>query len=284
MSVQLEIADGNPWWLSFDIWTVPGEDPDAPEGPATVGTPCYVWARVRNTGTSRIENATVRFYWANPNVGFNRQTATPIGTAYVSLNGGGDTQNVLCLTPWVPAFVNGGHECLLVEAFHPSLDPLPLTPEFNAATDRHVAQRNLTVLTAQGDSMFRIPFEVRNPTAREQAYALSVRLADEDQISRVAKNLRRRDLTRSSGKDTRLGLSIEHTPNWCATASKGEPHLERVLVPAGGSVGVLLVGKVGAKPSLVHVVQQLGDKEVGGTSFLLLPNAEKSDHDRARNT
>ena len=33
MTIQLEIRDGNPdWWLSPDIWVVPGADPAAPPG------------------------------------------------------------------------------------------------------------------------------------------------------------------------------------------------------------------------------------------------------------
>src|SRR5689334_1634761 len=106
MAVQLEIFDGNPWWLSPDIWVVPGDDPEGTPGSPIAGDNAYLWARVHNTGKDRVENATVRFFWADPSVGFDRNTANIIGTANVTLNGG-QTSEVLCLTPWVPIFVNG---------------------------------------------------------------------------------------------------------------------------------------------------------------------------------
>ena len=128
MAVELEIRDGTPWWASPDIWTVPDE-PEGLPGSPVAGQPCYLWARVRNRGDSAVQNATVRYYWANPNVGFDRTTATLVGTSFVSL-AAGEMQDVLCLTPWIPVFVNGGHECVLAEAFHPALDPLPDTSDF----------------------------------------------------------------------------------------------------------------------------------------------------------
>ncbi len=79
MAVQLEIQDGNPWWLSADIWTVPGSDPEGLAGTPIAGSTCFLWARVSNTGSSDVQNAVVRFYWANPSVGFDRNTANPIG-------------------------------------------------------------------------------------------------------------------------------------------------------------------------------------------------------------
>ena len=32
MAVELEIRDGDPWYLSPDVWTVPGNDPEGPPG------------------------------------------------------------------------------------------------------------------------------------------------------------------------------------------------------------------------------------------------------------
>ena len=32
MSVLLEIQDGSPWWLSPNVWTVPGGDPQGIPG------------------------------------------------------------------------------------------------------------------------------------------------------------------------------------------------------------------------------------------------------------
>src|SRR5215218_5047117 len=135
MPVNLEIEDGSPWYLSPNVWAVPGDDPEGPPGTPIVGQPCFLWAKVRNTGKTGVNNATVHFYWGNPSVGFDRTTANFVGSAAVNVPAGG-VSDVLCLTPWDPIFVNEGHECILAEAFHAS-DPLPPGTAFNVPTDRH---------------------------------------------------------------------------------------------------------------------------------------------------
>lgn len=117
MPGQLEIIGGNPWWMSPDIWTVPGSNPEGAPGTPIAGQTCFLWARVRKYGNSRVSNATVRYYWANLAVGFDRNTAHLIGASNVNLTPG-EMAKVLCLTPWISEFVNDGHECVLAEAFH----------------------------------------------------------------------------------------------------------------------------------------------------------------------
>jgi hypothetical protein len=167
--VILEIEDGSPWYLSHNIQTVSIDDPNTEVIP-TVGTPCYLKATVRNSGRTGVENASVRFYWANPAVGFDRTTANLVGTAYIDLDPE-QTDTALCLTPWSPAFVNQGHECVLAEVFHPSLDPLLNTAAFNVSTDRHVAQRNVSVVLAR-NLTFQFPFEVHNTQRNSRTFSI----------------------------------------------------------------------------------------------------------------
>src|SRR5206468_2699955 len=54
---------------------------------------------------------------------------------------------VKCPTSWVPTFLNGGHECLLVRAWDVAADPLT-TPEWDASINRHLGQRNIHVVPA----------------------------------------------------------------------------------------------------------------------------------------
>ena len=124
MAIELEIRDGNPWWMSPDLWVVPGSDPTGPPGTPVAGDMAYLWAQVRNIGESRVENVTVRFYWANPAVGVDRTTANFVGSANVTLDGG-QVSDVLCLVrrqvvlvtmgtsvswpkPFIPLFLAGG--------------------------------------------------------------------------------------------------------------------------------------------------------------------------------
>lgn len=146
MAVELVIHDGDPWYLSPDIWVVPGSDPLGEIGLPTVDKPAFIWARVHNEGTTPVSSARVNYYWADPSMVLTPATATLIGSSFVSLTQE-EAKEVLCLVPWTPVWVNDGHECLIVEAYHPD-DPISRGPNesFNPGVDRHVAQRNIGVL------------------------------------------------------------------------------------------------------------------------------------------
>jgi hypothetical protein len=148
MAAVLTISDGSPWWESPDIWVVPGSDPLGVPGSPVAGQSAYVWARVHNDGDTDVDGARVDYWWANPAVGVTRVLATLIGNAYVDV-AAGTSEEVLCLVPWVPAFVNDGHECLVAEV-HSSYDPLPTPPPdpFDPPSHRQTAQKNLSVLPA----------------------------------------------------------------------------------------------------------------------------------------
>lgn len=266
MAVSLEIPDGTPWWESMAIWTVPGNDPSGPPGQPIAGQPVYVWAHVLNTGNTPVENATVDFYWANPSVGFNRTTATPIGTSYVSL-GARDEADVLCLTAWIPAFVNGGHECLLAEAFQPSLDPLPPGNVFNVPTDRHVAQRNLSVLAMMGSKMFSFPFEIHNPIRIEREFVIRVRSGSFEELVATASRLGIKP-PKKPGKLTELAFSHEPCPR-----TEGQPakhHQTHVKVGPNGRSGLSIVGHIEGEAVLLYIEQLYGDRVVGGMSVLVV--------------
>ncbi len=126
---------------------------------------------MHNLGSDGVQNATVRFWWANPGTNFDRTTANHVGDSYVTL-AAGETQDVLCLTPWNVSFVNGGHECILGEAFEKTLDPLPPGPNFNVVADRHdlyerrladdreaVQQAAAEVLSARQQRILQLSFE-----------------------------------------------------------------------------------------------------------------------------
>ena len=149
MSVQLLIRDGNPhWYLSPDIWVVPGNDPSGSPGSPIAGQTAYLWAHVANTGSTDANGVRVDFYWANPTLQVTRSNATLVGSAFANVPAGG-TQDALCLVPWIPVIVNNGHECLVAVANHVGNPlPNPLPDAFDPPTYPQVAQKNLTVLVA----------------------------------------------------------------------------------------------------------------------------------------
>jgi hypothetical protein len=265
MAVELEIRDGSPWWMSPDVWTVPGNDPQGPEGLPIVGQPCYLWARVKNKGTSSVNNAVVRFYWANPSVGFDRNTAHLIGTSNVNLLSD-ESAEVLCLTPWLPEYVNDGHECVLAEAFHSSLDPLPATPDFNVPTDRHVAQRNLNVVQALR-GFFAFPFVLYNTLRTKQQFQIKVYQGRLRELEPLRKRLGI-ETPKSEGKLIRTAFVETRCPTEEMLDKHDNNELE-VSIPGNGSQFTTLVGRIEGEAALVHVGQYRGDQLVGGISLLV---------------
>lgn len=271
MSVQLEIQDGSPWYLSPNIWTVPGSDPEGAPGTPIVGQPCYMWARVRNSGSTAVSNAQVKFYWANPSVGFDRNTANYIGASNVTLNSG-ETRDVLCLTPWLPVFVNDGHECVLAEAFHTTADPLPASPDFNVPNDRHVAQRNLDVALAfkAKNMMFSASFSVCNSSRQARTFRVYAKPGRVEELRPLAKHYGRGELPlQAKGKAENIGFVNRPCPNEQEMA-KAKPEVERFEVAGNACSGLSLVGQLQGEAALVHVIQEVDGKEVGGLSVLVL--------------
>lgn len=269
MAIQLEIHDGVPlWWLSMDIWVVPGADPGGSPGQATEGVPAHVWARVTNNGSTTATDAVVNFLWANPNVGFDRTTANLIGDTTVTL-APGQTLDVLCPNTWLPSFVNNGHVCLLAETYH-AQDPLTTGAAFEVVTDRHVAQLNLTIVRPtrrKFDSLV----EVHNPGDDEFVFWVAIQEGTLDELDpSVLKNfgVSLRGI-KTPGRLTGLGM-VERFGS-VGRFEKGARETELVVKPKHASV-VRVAAELDGGAALLHVTQLLGDQRtvVGGTSFLLL--------------
>jgi len=264
--VRLEVDDGSPWWLSPDLWTVPGSDPLGPPGVPIAGSPCYIWARVHNRGDSSVTNAQVRYYWANPSVAFNRTTATTVGSAYVSL-AGGQTTEVLCLTPWVPTFVNGGHECILAEAFHPTLDPLPAVPDFQVPTDRHVGQRNISVLQASPSGFFAFSFEAHNPGRRPALVFIAV---EQLPAAKFGEHLKLLGLPFEVGDGELVGLGFTQRADVGEKVEPDFPERFELELGAGERRGLTLFGTLKGDAAAVHVTQASGERNLGGLTALVV--------------
>jgi len=267
MAIRLEVLDGVPWWASPDIWTVPGS-PDGPRGLPLMGEPCYLWAFVHNRGDSAVVDAAVNFYWANPSVGFDRSTANFVGTSYVSL-GPGDEAEVLCLTPWTPAFINRGHVCVLVEAFHSSLDPLPDSRDFSVPTDRHVAQRNVEIqLTRTG--IFHVPFEIHNRGGQKQSFHIVVKQNKQADLAQLL-NAAGVHLTGkvTHGKIENLALSQSACPLPDEKAKATGPS-ESVVVDAKAVIGRTVAGKLKGQAAVLEVSQMQNNQVVGGLTIVVL--------------
>lgn len=285
MAVQLEIRDGDPWWLSPDIWVVPGFDPLGPPALPAAGMNAFVWARVHNLGDTQATNAEVRFYWADPSTAFDRNTAHYIGSSFVTLAPGSEA-DVLCLSPWVPEYVNNGHECLLAEAFQIVSDPLPTSPAFNVPTDRHVAQRNLTVGAAAATGFFTFPLTQFNTSRLPATFQLVAEPAPlallKPLLPKLGLDL---DLTADAGTIETLGFSDSRCPHEEELKTHTQNKIEIDL--PGQAKGVkTLIGRLEGGPALIHIKQFHRKRVIGGQSVLVLPDttgpAPKRNKARAR--
>lgn len=109
------------------------------------GAENHIVARIFNLGAATAAPTKVDFFWSDPSVGLGAAEAHFIGTEYVEVQPM-TSQVVRCATPWIPSYLNDGHECVFVQCDNHVLDPLLLP--FQPWADRHVGQRNMHVLPA----------------------------------------------------------------------------------------------------------------------------------------
>jgi hypothetical protein len=163
MTVTLSLHQNmgsNPLWVNPNVWA--GDVSGNPVTPKA-GQPCYLWANVANTGDEDA-NVTVQFYWfgAAPLLTYGNVNVVGIGGGFVSAGG---SQNIVCNTPWIPVYVNSGHECLIAVC-GALLDPPPPTQSNNMvdASDAQTAMHNLTVVQLSA-STSQIVYRFSPPTS-----------------------------------------------------------------------------------------------------------------------
>ncbi len=163
------LPQGEVFYYSPDIW-VESSDPG---GNAVAGEPNYVHARLFNLGMAPAAPTRVDFYWGDPSVGLGPANLHWIGTEWVEVDPL-RSRDVRCGTPWVPIFLNGGHECLIVNCNNAILDPIK--HPFYSWLDRHVGQRNLTVLKGSPGAMLEFIVTLNNPWRRTGRTLVTTRL------------------------------------------------------------------------------------------------------------
>jgi hypothetical protein len=187
---------GGVFWESPDIFVAPNQGADsAPLMPAALGSvaqanaPNTVYAHIWNLGKAPAHRVRVEFYWFNPTLGISWDERNSIGATYIDLANRftlypkwvevikpygrwitrGSHAIVHCPNTWIPQFVNNGHECLVVRAFEPIFDALVPQREFSAASNRHVAQRNIAVVRAASPASIDLALNLGYPEAPAEA-------------------------------------------------------------------------------------------------------------------
>jgi hypothetical protein len=278
MSAQLLIADGPApaWWESPDIWVVPGGDPNGSPGTPVAGDTASLWARVHNEGDVDVSGVAVDFWVADPSTQIRRSTAHHIGTAYADI-AAGDTQDVLCLVAWQVTIVNGGHECVVVEASSPAdpLQPPPADPdELDPPTYRQIAQRNLSVAIAAQERWTQLALSVA--AGRRSAKTVELEATAGAELSRTQLATLGIEGHRPVGSE-RVSLSL--TANVAADVTREHRPL-RLQVAAGHAapayLSVAMREPLGAgEYALVRVVERDGKRALGGLSLVLISGAKQ---------
>lgn len=166
------LAAGLPFWTSPDLTIV---KPDGTRGgEAVAGSTNQVEVTVTNKGGIPAVDAYVDAFVADPSTSFTPATATPIGGAFLTVQGYSVTSVSF---PWVPAASAAGHRCLLARV---SLVVPPDTylngAVFDVVGDRHVAQRNIHVVSLVGaQKSMSFSFALVNPLGKDAEFAIQAR-------------------------------------------------------------------------------------------------------------
>jgi hypothetical protein len=164
------LPPGTVFWESPDVWVLSSAGVNQP----VVGEPNTLFARVSNFGLEQVSGVAVKFWWANPSIAITEASANLIGVAFVTIPAR-RSLIVQCPTPWVPIVENGGHECLLAEAYQPIFDPL--TAPMDPTVDRHVGQHNEQLVTVGPGGSFEAVVQAANIAPLQQAVAMELHTA-----------------------------------------------------------------------------------------------------------
>lgn len=276
MAAKILIRDGNPWWLSQDIWVVPGNDPNGSKDSPIAGQQNYLWAKIHNVGNQYIEGAKINFYWSNPAVGLLRSNSTFIGSAFVDLEIG-ESKDVLCLTPWIPIVVNNGHECVIAEAITP-LDPLPvpLPDDFDPPSFDQIAQRNLQVVVlsqAMQSAFLLIQISSSSRMKRIREITVEEAILDSEHERAILKEFGYEKFRKLKKGSIKFGISRQ---GGCHSSKEAIGKYNLKLNLEGNNVVATFVHlELSSKNmekgyQLLNVTEKVNGKIVGGNSVLII--------------
>lgn len=144
------------------------------KGNPTAGTTVEVEARVRNEGRLDAGQVRVDFAFISPALGIKPGAPEPIGTAWLEI-GHRRSVRVRCPLAWkVPPTPSDAHCCLVVTVTGLAPEDLPTVPG-DPGADRHVGQRNLTILGAAGEMQeLSMEVELANLGPRRAPFGVAV--------------------------------------------------------------------------------------------------------------
>lgn len=171
-AADARLSDGTvppsfPFYYSPDIRF----DPHDIYGNPVAGRDVTVTALIHNFGHADAIGVYVEFCWFNPSLVIVEANRNVIGSKLVTVPDH-NYATVVCPKKWRPTFVNGGHECLVVQCQCPGEGTNGLKHPYEAYRDRHVGQLNLTV--SPPDTRFLLQLQAPNPFAEVTGFTVEV--------------------------------------------------------------------------------------------------------------
>jgi hypothetical protein len=132
--------------------------------------------------------------------------ANPIGSKVVSLAAG---QYAKVGFDWVPVLVDQGHECLVAQVYDPVSDPV--VAPFNPVQDRHVAQRNISVVQLPTGKALTFNFFSQNLALTQANTVLEVQNLQGEALKTLAASMGRDAWPAAGGVDVQLSSPVSIT-------------------------------------------------------------------------
>jgi hypothetical protein len=108
----------------------------------------------------------------------------------------------------VPVFVNGGHECLVAQVYDPVSDPI--VAPFNPVQDRHVGQRNVSVLQVAQNQIVNFDVFSQNLGLSPANTLVEVQKLEGEALEVLSLTMGRKEVWRTAGA-TEMELTAPRT-------------------------------------------------------------------------
>ncbi len=188
----LVIRDGDPLWVSEAI-SLTSEDGSLIDwSNVHPGTAYFVNAVIENQGEQHAVGVYVQFYWRAPNIAEDSGYHLIGDPVFVPSIMGQSSLTVSSSSHWIPIDSStSAHRCILVNCFT-FTDPIPEGNEFKYKTDRHVAQRNLTLFMAKAGTKKRFTLKAgiaKKPRAKKEQRTILIHSHHTKQTNRLLAEL-----------------------------------------------------------------------------------------------
>jgi hypothetical protein len=282
----LIIRHGSPnWWLSPDIWVAnsPSTSTSAHVAHPIAGQKYDVWVRVKNPTSETIGSESfwwnLQAVWVIPTAGpipFPTSPANAIALPTIFGIAAGQSVDFKSVTPWIPVFENGGHECLVAWTNASNISyPLASDPSLDGdagpGDNWSIAQHNLGVLPVKSSKrhIIEYAFQVCNGADEERGFVVAARPAPLEEIEAFLPGVPGgRTILDKPGKVERLGIVASANPS-DAEIEQARAQLT-VKIARRSCRRFTLVGALTEGNALINVTQSRNEKVTGGLSVLAM--------------